>query len=406
MLGWELPPHNSGGLGVACYHMAKALARSGASIDFIVPYDAFHPDTSFMNVLSASRLNPLERYGLNAYEGSQVHKRLTEADAGDLSDMRGVQKRYVHYVENLLEHEHYDAIHAHDWLTMEAGMRAKELTNIPLIVHVHATEFDRAGSNDGNPLIHEIEYQGLMMADRILAVSNITKSIIIHKYGIPADKIEVVHNAIDPESFNNGYSYDDSTYAYLEALKEEGYTIVSTVTRFTVQKGLSHLMKAAAKALEKYDKLAFLFAGDGEQRDELIEQAADLGISDKVFFTGFVRGKQWRDAYSVADVFVMSSVSEPFGLTALEAAHHDNALIITNQSGVSEVLEHIYKYDFWDENALADRIVAIATSPALKSSMKKNVKAEYANLSWDDIARRCMEIYTRHQRVAESIAYV
>lgn len=406
MLGWELPPHNSGGLGVACYHMAKALARTGASIDFIVPYDAPHPNISFMSVLSASRLNPLERYGLNAYEGSGVSKRLTEADAGDLSDMRGVQKRYVHYIEELLEHEHYDAIHAHDWLTMEAGMRAKELRNIPLIVHVHATEFDRAGSSDGNPLIHEIEYQGLMMADRILAVSNITKSIIIHKYGIPADKIEVVHNAIDPESFNDGYSYDDSTYAYLEALKSEGYTIVSTVTRFTVQKGLSHLMKAAAKAVEKYDKLAFLFAGDGEQRNELIEQAADLGIADKVFFTGFVRGKQWRDAYSVADIFVMSSVSEPFGLTALEAAHHDNALIITNQSGVSEVLEHIYTYDFWDENALADRIVAIATSPALKASMKLNVKAEYANLSWDDIARRCMEIYQEHRSSVGGVIHV
>jgi glycosyltransferase involved in cell wall biosynthesis len=245
-----------------------------------------------------------------------------------------------------------------------------------------------------------------MMADRILAVSNITKSIIIHKYGIPADKIEVVHNAIDPESFNDGYSYDDSTYAYLEALKSEGYTIVSTVTRFTVQKGLSHLMKAAAKAVEKYDKLAFLFAGDGEQRNELIEQAADLGIADKVFFTGFVRGKQWRDAYSVADIFVMSSVSEPFGLTALEAAHHDNALIITNQSGVSEVLEHIYTYDFWDENALADRIVAIATSPALKASMKLNVKAEYANLSWDDIARRCMEIYQEHRSSVGGVIHV
>ena len=393
MLGWELPPHNSGGLGVACYYMAKALAAKGTDIDFVVPYEAEHPAIDFMNIRSASRLSPLERYSLNAYDGSTVYKRLTEADAGDLKDMRGVQRRYVQFVEHLLEDETYDAIHAHDWLTMEAGMRAKEVTDLPLIVHVHATEFDRSGSESGNPLIHEIEYQGLMMADRIIAVSNITKSIIVHKYNIPADKVEVVHNAIDASSFDDGYSYDDSTYTYLESLKAEGYTIVSTVTRFTVQKGLTHLVHAAARALERYDRLAFLFAGDGEQRDELIHLAAELGIADKIFFTGFVRGKQWRDAYSVGDIFVMSSVSEPFGLTALEAAHHDNALIITNQSGVAEVLDNIYRYDFWDVDALADRIVAIATSPALKKEMKQNAKAEYARISWDDVAKRCVEIY-------------
>ncbi len=398
MLGWELPPHNSGGLGVACYHMAKALAVAGTDIDFVVPYEAEHPGIGFMNIKSASRLSPLERYGLNAYDGSTVYKRLTESDAGDLRDMRGVQRRYVQFVEHLLESESYDAIHAHDWLTMEAGMRAKELHDVPLIVHVHATEFDRSGSDSGNPLIHEIEYQGLMMADRIIAVSNITKSIIVHKYGIPADKIEVVHNAIDASSLNDGYSYDDSTYTYLEALKAEGYTVVSTVTRFTVQKGLTHLMHAAARAVERYDRLAFLFAGDGEQRDELVRLAAELGIADKVFFTGFVRGKQWRDAYSVGDIFVMSSVSEPFGLTALEAAHHDNALIITNQSGVAEVLENIYRYDFWDVDALADRIVAIATSPALKLSLKENVKKEYTKISWNDVAELCITIYDKSQQ--------
>lgn len=393
MLGWELPPHNSGGLGVACYHMAKALAVKGTEIDFVVPYEADHPTVNFMNVRAASRLSPLERYGLNAYDGSTVYKRLSEADASDLQDMRGVQRKYVQFVEHLLETEQYDAIHAHDWLTMEAGMRAKEVCDLPLIVHVHATEFDRSGSDSGNPLIHEIEYQGLMMADRIIAVSNITKSIIVHKYNIPADKVEVVHNAIDASSFDDGYDYDDSTYTYLEALKAEGYTIVSTVTRFTIQKGLTHLVQAAARAVERYDRLAFLFAGDGEQRDELIHLAADLGIADKLFFTGFVRGKQWRDAYSVGDIFIMSSVSEPFGLTALEAAHHDNALIITNQSGVAEVLDNIYRYDFWDVDALADRIVAIASSPALQQEMKQNAKAEYTRISWDDVARRCTEIY-------------
>lgn len=394
MLGWELPPHNSGGLGVACYHMSKALALQGAKIDFVVPYSAKHPDINFMTIHSATSLTPLERYGLGAYDSKTVfNKGLSEADSNDLKDMRGVQKRYVQYVEKLVMKLKPDVIHAHDWLTMEAGMRAKELTNIPLVVHVHATEFDRSGSNSGNPLVHEIEYQGLMMADRICAVSNITKNIIIQRYGIPADKIEVVHNAIDVDSFNDGYQYDDRTYKYLEAVKAEGYTVVVTITRFTIQKGLAHLVRAAAKACEKYSKLVFLFAGDGEQRDELIELASELGISDKIFFTGFVRGKQWRDAYSVGDIFVMSSVSEPFGLTALEAAHHGNALILTKQSGVSEVLNSIFRYDFWDEDKLADQIIAIATSPSLKAEMQHDIMCEYSKISWNDVAKKCLSIY-------------
>ena len=403
MLGWELPPHNSGGLGVACYHMSKALAIQGATIDFVVPYTADHPDIDFMTIHSATKLTPLERYGLGAYDSKTVlSKELTAADATNLNDMRGVQKRYVQFVETLVKTCKPDAIHAHDWLTMEAGMRAKQLTNAPLIVHVHATEFDRAGSDNGNPLVHEIEYQGLMMADRIIAVSNITKTIIIQKYGIPEDKIEVVHNAIDVASFDDGYSYDRHTYRYLEALKNEGFTIVSTITRFTVQKGLTHFMRAAARACEKYDKFAFLLAGDGEQRDELITLAADLGIADKVFFTGFVRGKQWRDAYSVSDIFVMSSVSEPFGLTALEAAHHDNALIITKQSGVGEVLHSIFRYDFWDIDVLADQLVGIATSSALQQSLKQNVQYEYDKISWHDVARTCMRIYRTVKQGASS----
>lgn len=398
MLGWELPPHNSGGLGVACYHMSKALALQGAKIDFVVPYQASHPATEFMSILSATTLPPLARHGHGAYDSASFDDIESSYES---TSMRGVQRQYTKFVEKLFEQTHttYDAIHAHDWLTMEAGMRAKELSDAPLIVHVHATEFDRSGSEHGNPLVHEIEYQGLIMADRIIAVSHITKAMIVHRYNIPAEKIEVVHNAIDAASFDDGYSYDMSTYRYLEALRKEGYTIVSTITRFTVQKGLTHFMKATARACEKYDRFAFLFAGDGEQRDELIQLAADLGISDKVFFTGFVRGKQWRDAYSVSDIFVMSSVSEPFGLTALEAAHHGSALIVTKQSGVSEVLHSILRYDFWDTDTLADQLVGVATSPALRESLSENVGKEYARLSWHDVATHCFRIY-KHVRGA------
>ena len=394
MLGWELPPHNSGGLGVACYHMSKALALQGATIDFVVPYDAVHPDADFMTIHAATKLEPLARYGLmGAYDSAHLRQiGLDDVDMNDLRDMRGVQKRYVSFVERMVKDKKPDAIHAHDWLTMEAGMRAKELSDAPLIVHVHATEFDRAGERYGNPLVHEIEYQGLMMADRIIAVSNITKNIIIQRYGIPADKIEVVYNAVDVPSLGN-YEYDRRTYAYLETLKDEGYTVVAAVTRFTVQKGLTHFIRGAARACERHDKLVFLLAGDGEQRDELIQLSAELGISDKVFFTGFVRGKQWRDAYNVADIFVMSSVSEPFGLTALEAAHHHSALIISRQSGVGEILHSVFKFDFWDTDRLADQIIAIATSPALSHDLKANVRHEYARLSWHDVARDCLQLY-------------
>jgi len=396
MLGWELPPHNSGGLGVACYHLSKALAQAGASIDFVVPYSAKHENIDFMKIHNATKLSPLDRYGMGAYDSKFAIESQPGSEVKDVKDIRGVQRHYTKYVERLVQREKFDAIHAHDWLTMEAGMRAKELTDAPLIVHVHATEFDRAGGNQGNPIVHEIEYQGLMMADRILAVSEITRQIIINKYGIPADKVEVVHNAIDVESFNDGYEYDQRTYKYLEGLKSEGYTIISTLTRFTIQKGLEYLVRAVAKANSKYDRIALLLAGDGEQRDELIALASELGISDKVFFTGFVRGKQWRDAYSVSDIFVLSSVSEPFGLTALEAAHHNNALILTKQSGVSEVLSSIFRYDFWDIDRLADQIVGIATSESLRDSLKENVSYEYARLSWHDVAATCMGIYKHH----------
>jgi glycosyltransferase involved in cell wall biosynthesis len=396
MLGWELPPHNSGGLGVACYHMSKALAFQGAKIDFVVPYAAEHPQSEFMTIHAATKLGPLERYGsMGAYDSQHVREELlSPQEHPEVIDIRAVQRRYVAFVEELVTKQVPDVIHAHDWLTMEAGMRAKELTNVPLIVHVHATEYDRSGEQYGNPIVHEIEYQGLMMADRIIAVSNITKSIIIHKYGIPADKIEVVYNAIDVAGLGE-YEYDRRTYKYLEYLKHEGHTVIATVTRFTVQKGLTHFIRAAARACEKHDKLVFLLAGDGEQRDELLRLGAQLGIADKLFFTGFVRGKQWRDAYNIADIFVMSSVSEPFGLTALEAAHHDSALIISRQSGVGEVLHSIFRYDFWDVDALADQIVGIATSPALAHELKTNIKHEYARISWHDIAHQCLQMYDR-----------
>lgn len=395
MLGWELPPHNSGGLGVACYQMSKALASHGVAIDFVVPYTAEHPDIDYMDIHAATQLPP-GYHDLGAYDHGQAADDAEAAEENEhgLGAMRAVQRRYGRFVKDLVKRRRPDAIHAHDWLTMEAGVIAKQHTGAPLIVHVHATEFDRSGECSGNPLVHEIEQQGLLMADRIIAVSQITKDIIVRQYGIPADKVEVVYNAIDLDDLPP-HDYDRRTYRYLESLKRDGYTVIGALTRLTVQKGLSYFIRAAARALSRHDKMVFVLSGSGEQRDELIALAASLGISDKMIFTGFIRGKQWRDAYHVIDAFVMSSVSEPFGLAALEAAHHDTALLISRQSGVGEVLHNILRFDYWDIDKLADQMVNIATSPALQSSLKRNVKHEYAKLSWHDAARQCLELYRR-----------
>ncbi len=390
MLGWELPPHNSGGLGVACYQMSKALAFHGASIDFVVPYVAEHPGIDFMNIIPATdvELDAKNLY-FGAYENGTPEN--PEADYG-LSGMRAIQKRYGDFVERLAKNGQIDAIHAHDWLTMEAGVRAKNVSDVPLIVHVHATEFDRSGEQHGNPLVHEIEQQGLMMADRIIAVSHITKDIIVQNYNIPADKIEVVYNAIDLDDLPP-HTYDRRTYNYVEDLKSQGYTVFGSITRLTVQKGLAYFVRAAARALEVHEKLAFVLLGTGEQRDELIELAAELGISDRFIFGGFVRGKQWRDAYHLLDGFVMTSVSEPFGLTALEAAHHDTALLISKQSGVGEILQHVKRFDYWDVDLLANQMVEIAQSQEVQHALKQGARDEYANISWGDAASQMIRLY-------------
>lgn len=394
MLGWELPPHNSGGLGVACYHMSKALAQEGATIDFVVPYEADHPDINFMTVHCATKLPPLHKNGMGAYSGNcYVCTDQEECPHHNLTDLREVQMRYATFVERMVQEANPQVIHAHDWLTMEAGMRAKQMSGVPLVVHVHATEFDRSGEHFGNPMIHDIEMNALMMADRVIAVSQLTKDIIVREYHIPADKIEVMHNGLDLEAYK-GYAYDMSTFTYLETMRREGYTVVGTVARLTVQKGVAYFVKAAARALEKYDHLLFLIAGDGELRDELIELSASLGISDKIFFTGFIRGQQWRDAFSVTDIFVMSSVSEPFGLTALEAAHHDSALLISRQAGVGEVLRSVLRFHYWDIDKLADEIIGVATSPGLAYELKTDVSREYAKISWKDVAKKCLRLYS------------
>lgn len=392
MLGWELPPHNSGGLGVACFYMAKALAKNGADIDFVVPYKNKHTEIKFMKVLNATNFSEIHKFGAGAYD-SPRWTRSSHNVSKFLPDIRSIQAEYCNFIREYLASPKNkpDVIHAHDWLTMEAGMIAKELTGAPLITHIHATEFDRSGGTSGNQKIHDIEYAGICASDKVFAVSKNTRNIIIEKYQIHPEKVEVVYNAIETSTLANPQDYDERTYRYLEYLKSQGYTVVMTLTRFTVQKGLTFLMQAIAEAVSKNPKIALLLVGDGEQRNELIKMASDFQISNKIFFTGFLRGDKWRDAYGVADVFVMSSVNEPFGLTALEAAHFNNALIISKQSGVGEVLQNILRYDFWDTKKLASQIYEVSTNKELLQNLKNGVRKEYDRISWSDIAEQIME---------------
>lgn len=381
MLGWELPPHNSGGLGVACYQLSKALASYGVQIDFVLPAtEKPHEGVDFMNVV---QVNATEEKHRDVYKLSYANK--------NIDSIQMIQADYKLFVEQYIKKNGAPhIIHAHDWLTLEAGVHAKKVSGAPLIAHVHATEFDRSGGGYGNPFIHEIEQHGLMMADRIIAVSEYTKKLIVKTYHIPAEKIDVVHNSF---AFEDLSPADIVSYRYIDMLKSEGMSIVAAVGRLTLQKGLTQFLEAAAKASYRYNRLAFVVAGSGEQRDELVAKAAELGISDQVIFTGFVRGAAWRQLYEIADMFVMSSVSEPFGITALEAAAHGTPVIMTHQSGVAEVLTHSLKYDYWDTDRLADIMVNVSTSVGLRTAMTENATKQLQNLSWKQMAERCLNVY-------------
>ncbi|MEI6237551.1 MAG: glycosyltransferase family 4 protein [Candidatus Saccharibacteria bacterium] len=391
MLGWELPPHNSGGLGVACYQMCKALSKKGVDIEFIVPYTADH-GIDFMTVTPATPVTAqaILKSGI-AYDS---FKYILPDGTEEEVDLFTQADRYVRAVEQLATLGEFDLIHAHDWLTFRAALRAKEISGKPLIVHVHATEFDRAGGKSGNPMVHEIEYTGLLLADRIMAVSQLTKDIIVREYDIPADKIEVVHNSIDIDSYEQLDSH--SAYPYLEQMKQQGYRIVTNVGRLTIQKGLYNLLLAAKEVIARAPKTIFLIVGSGEQYRELLQLSADLGIADHVVFTNFQRGKRWRDSFAVADLFVMPSVSEPFGLTPLEAIGWGTPVLVSKQSGVSEVIRNCLKVDFWDVNEMANQIAAVVCNEGLKNELHNQSYKEYTRLTWDNAASKMVDAYNHH----------
>lgn len=392
MLGWELPPYNSGGLGVACYQLCKALSQTDVDIEFILPY--FHDKhIDFMKIIAAQPVDvqSIQMSGI-AYDSQKYT--FTDGHEENLSIFQQ-QSLYEQSVAQIAKYGEYDIIHAHDWLTFRAAMSAKQAaSHVPLIVHMHSIERDRAGGDAGNPLVREIEYMGLMMADRIIAVSEHTKRCIIDDYGIPAEKIEVVHNSIDIEGIEP--LDDDNAFEYLSAMKQKGYRVVVSISRLTVQKGLTNMLYAAKEVISRAPKTIFMLVGSGEQHNELVELAAELGISQNVIFTGFLRGKQWRDAYAIGDVFVMPSVSEPFGLTPLEAISYGTPAVISKQSGVSEIIDNCLKVDYWDINEMANQITSIVQDDALRDALHANSYEEFIKMSWGDSALKVNKIYKQH----------
>lgn len=391
MLGWELPPHNSGGLGIACYHLCKALSKSNVDIEFILPYQAEH-GIDFMEITATTPqdVSDIIKSGI-AYDS---YKYVFRDGRIEWHDIFSQQQMYERAVERLVFEKDFDIIHAHDWLTFRAALRAKAHTNRPVVLHVHSIESDRAGGASGNPLVREIEGTAMLAADRIIAVSNFTKNAIMREYGIPSSKIEVVHNSIDQASF---VPLDPSNaYHYLTYMKNQGYKVVVNIGRLTVQKGLPNLLRAAKEVVTREPKTIFLIVGSGEQYHELIMQAAELGVGRNVVFAGFQRGKQWRDAFAVADLFVMPSVSEPFGLTPLEAVGYGTPSLVSKQSGISEVLHSCLKVDFWDINEMANQIIAAVRSPELRSELLANSRREFDRMSWDHVSDQVLNLYNRH----------
>lgn len=397
MLGWELPPHNSGGLGVACYQLCKALSKKGVDIEFVLPYTADH-DISFMQINAAhpQDVETVLKAGI-AYDSFKYIKKSTgEVEWVDLFGQTAIYEQAIERIANAAE---FDIIHAHDWLTCRAALKAQELTGKPLIVHLHSIESDRAGkAHSGNLFVREIEELAVHMADKVVAVSEHTKRSIIREYGVPADKIEVVHNSLNIDELHPLDS--QNAYRYIEAMKKQGYRVVVNIGRLTVQKGVPNLIHAAQKVIAKNPKTLFLIVGTGEQDQELMNLAASLGITKNVIFTGFLRGKQWRDAFAIGDLLVMPSISEPFGITPLEGIGYGTPALISKQSGVSEVIRNCLKVDFWDIDEMANQIVAVMQNDGLRDELQANAYREVESMNWSHAADKLFAVLKSHAEAA------
>jgi glycogen(starch) synthase len=417
MLGWEFPPFISGGLGTACYGLTKAMDQLGIKVTFVLPRMVGSLQDTHVRLLTPEHKRRATMFtydylanvkfcaidsGLSPYATADIYRqqleqalRLKQGYLGGAGlpsmpigqycgDMYAEVHRYAAIAAELAADEDFDIIHAHDWMTYPAGIAVAALTGRPLVVHIHSTEFDRSGEHV-NQMIYDIERQGFHAADRIIAVSQFTRNIIISRYGVSGDKVEVVHNGVERTNGNGA--------ALAEAGIKSDEKIVLFLGRITMQKGPEYFLQAAKRVLGVMNDVKFVMAGSGDMMRHAVELAAHLGIGHKVLFTGFLRGEQVEKIYRMADLYVMPSVSEPFGIAPLEALNHEVPVIISKQSGVSEVLTHALKVDFWDIDEMANKIIAVLKYPPLSTTLRDYGNYEVRRLRWIDSAAKCARIY-------------
>lgn len=385
MFGWEFPPYASGGLGTACYGLTKSLSKLDTEITFVLPYDS-PIDVDFLNLTSTNIKLKKVRSILSPYLTSSSYERIRNGKFKPSMYGESLFEEVFRYSElskKISLNEDFDIIHCHDWMTFRAGIYAKKLKAKPLIVQVHSTEFDRTGGNGVNKLVYDIEKEGMESSDAVIAVSNFTKQMIIEHYGIPEDKIFVVHNAVEKRDT-----------PYFEINKTD--KVVLFLGRITLQKGPEYFLYAAKKVLDRDRNVKFIMAGTGDMERFIIEKAAELGIAKHVLFAGFLQADEVDKAYQMADLYVMPSVSEPFGITALEALRNGTPVLISKQSGVSEVIRNCLKADFWDIDDLANKIIATLNYRALHQTLSEHGRLEVKDINWDDSAKKCYDIYCRY----------
>jgi glycosyltransferase involved in cell wall biosynthesis len=392
MFGWEFPPHNSGGLGMACYGLTKSLARTDVSLTFVLPKKLIGIEHDFLKIVFANIRNIKVRSVatlIHPYITSELYDeyllKTPEKELYGLNLFDEV-RRYGLQAKVIALEEPHDVIHAHDWLSFRAGIEAKRVSGKPLIVHVHATEFDRTAGNP-NQYIYEEERRGLHAADCVIAVSQHTKNVIVEHYDIDPKKVMVVHNGIDHQEFRR--ALPDA----LSPVRAEGKKIVLFVGRITIQKGPDYFIKVAKRVLELDPNVLFIVSGSGDMEHQIIRLAADMGLGDKIIFAGWLKGDDLLKLYRAADLYVMPSVSEPFGLTALEALANGTPILVSKQSGVSEVLTHALKSDFWDIDDMADKIVNVVKSNGLKSTLGAMGSKDVEHVTWECAAQKCTQIY-------------
>ena len=426
MFGWEFPPHIAGGLGTACYGMTRGLARNDVEVIFVMPRASGDEDERFVKVVNASDVEArycdskiegaddimrkisfihidsnmvpyispeefetyregYERTGKKFWEreGDSWTQRYTFSGKYGANLMEEVARYAVVAAEVARQLEgQFDVIHAHDWLTYFAGIAAKRVSGKPLVVHMHATSFDRSSSDNIDTRVYEIERAGMAAADRVIAVSNLTRNIVIEKYNIPAERVVTVHNAVrfaEKENEVPERGVDDK--------------IITFLGRITFQKGPDYFVEAAAKVLKRVPNVRFVMAGSGDMMNHVIRRVARLGIADRFHFTGFLKGDDVHKMFQLSDVYIMPSVSEPFGISPLEAMRANVPSIISKQSGVAEVLDYAVKVDYWDVDAMADAIYGFVKYPALSKMFAEKGLEEVTGLKWNNAAAKIKTIY-------------